>query len=480
MPARYVGEYQIGKRLGKGGQGKVFVARHNAAPPLSDPVALKVIDASKLNAKAAEMLNAEIDIMKRLNHPNVNKFIEIFPRERYIKKNGRELAAVVIISELARGGELFNYLMKGGFPIEIARLYGAQLMNVINYCHEKGIGHRDLKPENILLDNESTFNLKVIDFGMAKLTTHDGEVTHTFAGTITYMPPEAFDNTIRGTMGYDPLKMDIWSCGVLLFIFCFGVPPIAKPDRSCWFLNKLREKKFDNFWNAHKKFTPNEHLNDMALRDLIQGMLAVNPAERISATEVMNHQWFTHGAYADQRTLVAEMKRRKAEIDREAHDEAVKKARERGMAVPPGGYNPFSLDVHRAVEGKEDDCEPALPLPEDFIKEGRVHDFQSNQTSPQLIGKHIVAAVEAMDEESKIEGAVVAGAVVAEKEHYKYKVKIESVGGCSVVMNCQIFFDRSSDVHYIAVDRREGTLADFHKSRQMFFSHLGDIIAEPL
>ncbi len=357
--------------------------------------------------------------------------------------------------------------MKGAFPIGVARVYASQLMNVIQYCHQVGVAHRDLKPENILLDGEARFNLKVIDFGMAKLCSHVGERTGTMVGTQTYMAPEVLDSTVRTTVGYDPFKFDIWSCGILLFIFVIGVPPISKPDKSCWFFNKLKEKKFDAFWNGHKKFVSSPHLDDAAFREMIQGMLAVIPSERFTAPQVINHHWFASGPYADQPTLVAEMRRRKVAIDREAHAEAVKKAREKGETAE---FNPFTLDVHRAVSDDASEPAPVLPL-EIGKEEGRFYDFHSKVVSPQTIGSRITAALKEM------------GADVIDKGHYKFKASAvltsEEKEETTVVFNIQIYYESDADIHRVAIDRREGSLLSMQKLYRLFYNSVSDIAVEP-
>ncbi len=149
---RTFGSYVIGDRLGKGGQGKVFLCRHVDENPLTaTPKALKVILLDRMNEKQLRMLEYELEIMSKLSHPNIIKFGDILNHHKYTKKNGTKLNAFGIVSEVARGGELFGYLMKGPFPVEMAKAYFRQLMETIAYCHSQGVAHRDLKPEKYVI-----------------------------------------------------------------------------------------------------------------------------------------------------------------------------------------------------------------------------------------------------------------------------------------------------------------------------------------
>ena len=130
------------ERLGKGGQGKVFAARHKDRPH-QEPVAVKVLFLDKMNSKQKEMLGTELSIMETLIHPNIIKNYCVIPNgTKYPKKNGTCLPAFGIVSEIAKGGELFNYLMRGPLPVDIAKCYFIQLMQTIAYCHERNVAHR--------------------------------------------------------------------------------------------------------------------------------------------------------------------------------------------------------------------------------------------------------------------------------------------------------------------------------------------------
>ncbi|KAL2557577.1 CBL-interacting serine/threonine-protein kinase 11 [Forsythia ovata] len=117
--------------------------------------------------------------------------------------------------EFAKGGELLAKIVKVGFSEDLSRKYFQQLISAVRYCHSRGVFHRDLKPENLLLDRDENWELKVTDFGLSALTNQvrpDG-LLHTFCGTPANLAPE-----ILAKRGYDGAKVDVWSCGVILYV----------------------------------------------------------------------------------------------------------------------------------------------------------------------------------------------------------------------------------------------------------------------
>jgi serine/threonine protein kinase len=122
----------------------------------------------------------------------------------YVKKNGQKLEVILVVLELATGGELFDFLaFTGNFEESMARTYFHQLINGVGYCHSKGIAHRDLKPENLLLS--SNFTLKLADFGFSNAFSNTERTMYTECGTPGYMAPEVFTR-----QGYDGIGADIW------------------------------------------------------------------------------------------------------------------------------------------------------------------------------------------------------------------------------------------------------------------------------
>ncbi|CAL9010868.1 unnamed protein product [Prunus brigantina] len=181
--------------------------------------------------------------------------------------------------EHVTGGELFNKVFEGKLKEDVARKYFQQLISAIEFCHSRGVSHRDLKPENLLLDENG--DLKVSDFGLSALPEHhwsDG-MLHTQCGTPAYVAPE-----ILRKKGYDGAKADIWSCGVVLFVFLAGYLP---------FLDENVMRTYTKVFKAEYEFPP--WISGEA-RLLIKKVLVVDPEKRISFREIMRDPWFQKGS----------------------------------------------------------------------------------------------------------------------------------------------------------------------------------------
>ncbi len=193
--------------------------------------------------------------------------------------------------ELAEGGDLFDKIESDvGVGEDVAHLYFSQLVSAVAYMHSKGVGHRDLKPENILLSAEG--NLKIADFGLATLFEYKGEkkLCRTSCGSPPYTAPEVLNCDSRLAkkfdQGYQGDYVDIWSCGVVLFVLLVGNTPWDEPlDRSYEFDQyvKTNGRPDDELWHN----LPAETLS------LLRGMMRVNPKERFSLAEIRRHPWFT-------------------------------------------------------------------------------------------------------------------------------------------------------------------------------------------
>ena len=193
--------------------------------------------------------------------------------------------------ELAEGGDLFDKIESDvGVGEDIAHLYFTQLISAVTYMHSRGIGHRDIKPENILLSAEG--DLKIADFGLATLFEYKGvkKLCKTSCGSPPYTAPEvvACDSRVakQSDQGYYGPYVDIWSCGVVLFVLLVGNTPWDEP------LEKSYE--FDQYVKADGR--PDDELWHNLPTDtfsLLRGMMRVNPTERFSLAEIQRHPWYT-------------------------------------------------------------------------------------------------------------------------------------------------------------------------------------------
>lgn len=230
----------------------------------------------------SKQLNLEIVLHQHLgHHANIVQFFS----------TGEDRAWRWIAMELADGGDLFDKIESDiGVGEDIAHLYFQQLVSAVCYMHSKGVGHRDIKPENILLSAEG--NLKIADFGLATLFSHNGatKLCKTSCGSPPYTAPEvvACDPTMSRKLdqGYRGDLVDIWSCGVVLFVLLVGNTPWDEPsDRSYEFHDYVvtNGRPDDELWYN----LPAETLS------LLRGMMRVEPSQRFSLTDVRRHPWYT-------------------------------------------------------------------------------------------------------------------------------------------------------------------------------------------
>ncbi|KAL9556857.1 hypothetical protein MBANPS3_001679 [Mucor bainieri] len=260
-----VGDYWLGKTLGRGSSGRVKIGIHKVT---GEKVAIKIIAKSHLaaNASVEKAVKREIAVMKLISHPNIMSLIDVIDLS--------DSPNLYLVLEYVQGGELFEYLVSQGRLSEAeARKYFQQIIIGLDYCHRHLICHRDLKPENLLLDREK--NIKIADFGMASLQP-TGQMLETSCGSPHYASPE-----IVNGIPYDGSASDIWSCGIILYALLSGHLPFDD-DNIRQLLNKVKVGKYK---------IP-DHLSDEA-RDLITKILVINPAKRLTMKQVQSHPWFT-------------------------------------------------------------------------------------------------------------------------------------------------------------------------------------------
>lgn len=261
------GKYELGKLLGCGAFAKVYHARNLEN---GQSVAVKVINKKKINAIGlAGNVKREISIMSRLRHPNIVRLQEVLATK----------TKIYFIMEFAKGGELFAKISsRGRFSEDLSRRLFQQLISAVGYCHNRNIFHRDLKPENLLLDDKG--NLKVSDFGLSAVKEQirvDG-MLHTLCGTPAYVAPE-----ILAKRGYDGAKVDIWSCGVILFVLAAAYLPFNDPN-----LMAMYRKIYTGEFKCPRWFSPD-------LRRFLSRLMDTNPETRITVDEILRDPWFRKG-----------------------------------------------------------------------------------------------------------------------------------------------------------------------------------------
>ena len=199
------------KNIGEGNFAKVKLAKHTISGQqvlLTNQVAIKIIDKNKLDKATSKKLFREVRIMRMLNHKNIVKLYEVIdtPDELYL------------VMEYLSGGEIFDFLVAHGRMKEKdARRHFRQIIGAVAYCHGLHIIHRDLKAENLLLDEN--MNVKIADFGFSNQFS-PGQKLNTWCGSPPYAAPELFQGK-----EYSGPEVDIWSLGVVLYVFVCGSLP---------------------------------------------------------------------------------------------------------------------------------------------------------------------------------------------------------------------------------------------------------------
>ncbi|KAJ0434888.1 putative protein kinase CAMK-CAMKL-CHK1 family [Helianthus annuus] len=261
-----LGRYDLGKLLGQGSFSKVYLARNVKT---NEFVAIKVIDKEQImKGGLISHIKREISILRRVRHPNIVQLFEVMATK----------TKIFFVMEYVKGGELFNKVAKGRLKEETARNYFQQLISAVGFCHARGVFHRDLKPENILLDEDG--NLKVSDFGLSAISDQlrDDGLFHTFCGTPAYVAPE-----VLGRKGYEAAKVDVWSCGVILFVLMAGYLPFN--DHNVMVMYK---KIYKGEFRCPRWFSPE-------LTRFLKRLLVTNPEKRITIPEIMETRWFKKG-----------------------------------------------------------------------------------------------------------------------------------------------------------------------------------------
>jgi len=469
---RKLGPYIVKETLGEGGFSKVKLGIHEKT---GEKVALKLLkNKSKLTKQARNQVEREVQSMTKIEHPNVLRMKEIDWECTWTKKNGKKQNVILIVLELATGGELFEFLSYTGFFEEsIARTYFQQLMSGVEFCHSKGVAHRDLKPENLLLDDQ--FTLKLADFGFSNVVCVTHNLMFTECGTPGYMAPE-----VAKGKGYDGAKADIWACGVILFIMLAGFPPFQKPSNSDWWFNKLSNNKHALFWQAHSR---SAYFSDQT-KDFINKILNPDPEKRITIADMKKHPWWK-GATITHTSLQAELNRRKATVDSVKNKEKEKKKKEKE-----------SLQSDTVMRGDGDPSTDDLPSsPPTFTFKHQVYDTPTRDLTKQLDfqeeskeGKPLVldnsvarytrfassaSPTSVVDRISEV--ITTMGGKTARKDNFKLKSQF---GALTFV--AQVFADPSNEKNVVADFRKKaGSAVEFRSLYQEIRAQLADIVLQP-
>ncbi|XP_074104524.1 calcium/calmodulin-dependent protein kinase II isoform X15 [Cotesia typhae] len=281
---RFSDNYDLKEELGKGA---FSVVRRCVQKSTGLEFAAKVINTKKLSQRDFQKLEREARICRKLQHPNIVRLHESIQEEH----------CHYLVFDLVTGGELFEDIVAREFYSEADASHCIQqILESVHHCHHNGIVHRDLKPENLLLASKAKgAAVKLADFGLAIELQGEAQAWYGFAGTPGYLSPEVLKKEPYGK------PVDIWACGVILYILLVGYPPFWDEDQHRLY-GQIKAGAYDYPSPEWDTVTPEA-------RNLINQMLTVNPSRRITASDALRHPWIC------QRERVASVVHRQETVD---------------------------------------------------------------------------------------------------------------------------------------------------------------------
>ncbi|XP_005807905.1 calcium/calmodulin-dependent protein kinase type II subunit gamma-like isoform X6 [Xiphophorus maculatus] len=281
---RFTDEYQLYEELGKGA---FSVVRRCVKKSTGQEYAAKIINTKKLSARDHQKLEREARICRMLKHPNIVRLHESIAEEGFH----------YLVFDLVTGGELFEDIVAREYYSEADASHCInQILESISHIHQHDIVHRDLKPENLLLASKMKgAAVKLADFGLAIEVQGDQQAWFGFAGTPGYLSPEVLRKDPYGK------PVDIWACGVILYILLVGYPPFWDEDQHKLY-QQIKAGAYDFPSPEWDTVTPEA-------KNLINQMLTINPAKRITAEQALKHPWVC------QRSTVASMMHRQETVE---------------------------------------------------------------------------------------------------------------------------------------------------------------------
>ncbi|XP_042148198.1 calcium/calmodulin-dependent protein kinase type II alpha chain isoform X21 [Ixodes scapularis] len=284
---RFSDNYELKEELGKGA---FSIVRRCVQKSTGLEFAAKIINTKKLSSRGEQdfqKLEREARICRKLNHPNIVRLHDSIQEEGYH----------YLIFDLVTGGELFEDIVAREYYSEADASHCIQqILESVNHCHMNNVVHRDLKPENLLLASKAKgAAVKLADFGLAIEVQGEQQAWYGFAGTPGYLSPEVLKKDPYGK------PVDIWACGVILYILLVGYPPFWDEDQHRLYM-QIKAGAYDYPSPEWDTVTPEA-------KNLINSMLTVNPAKRITAAEALKHPWIC------QRERVASTLHRQETVD---------------------------------------------------------------------------------------------------------------------------------------------------------------------
>jgi len=274
--------YEFDQIIGEGAFSSVVLAIHNET---KKRVAIKILSKENIDTdKRKDRIRNEISLLKLCKHKNIIKYVEHYESE----------IDVSIVFELCVGGELFERIAeRGPFSEPNARLIFKQILSAIQCLHVMGIVHRDIKPENIFFINKEDSDIKIGDFGLAKILTGKNVVEDvpnspgrnllkaSMSGTPAYCAPERLQNDSESK------AVDMWSVGCILYFMLYGRPPFYSQNED---EDEAQDEIMDAVTECKVVYDSETKISDQA-KDLISRLLNPDPIKRATADNALNHSW---------------------------------------------------------------------------------------------------------------------------------------------------------------------------------------------
>ncbi|XP_039546752.1 calcium/calmodulin-dependent protein kinase type II delta 1 chain isoform X9 [Pimephales promelas] len=373
---RFTDEYQLYEELGKGA---FSVVRRCMKISSGQEYAAKIINTKKLSARDHQKLEREARICRLLKHANIVRLHDSISEE----------GVHYLVFDLVTGGELFEDIVAREYYSEADASHCIQqILEAVLHCHQMGVVHRDLKPENLLLASKlKGAAVKLADFGLAIEVQGDQQAWFGFAGTPGYLSPEVLRKEPYGK------PVDMWACGVILYILLVGYPPFWDEDQHRLY-QQIKAGAYDFPSPEWDTVTPEA-------KDLINKMLTINPAKRITAAEALKHPWIC------QRSTVASMMHRQETVECLKKFNARRKLKGAILTTmlatrnfssknpykkPDGVKEPQTTVIHNPTDGNKESSESAnttiededikvYRLPTRIYKPERSHSRESSSSS---------------------------------------------------------------------------------------------------
>uniref|UniRef100_A0A674DFT9 calcium/calmodulin-dependent protein kinase n=1 Tax=Salmo trutta TaxID=8032 RepID=A0A674DFT9_SALTR len=324
---RFTDEYQLYEELGKGA---FSVVRRCVKKSSGQEFAAKIINTKKLSARDHQKLDREARICRLLKHSNIVRLHDSISEEGFH----------YLVFDLVTGGELFEDIVAREYYSEAdASQCINQILESVQHIHQHDIVHRDLKPENLLLASKMKgAAVKLADFGLAIEVQGDQQAWFGFAGTPGYLSPEVLRKDPYGK------PVDIWACGVILYILLVGYPPFWDEDQHKLY-QQIKAGAYDFPSPEWDTVTPEA-------KNLINQMLTINPSKRITADQALKHPWIC------QRSTVASMIHRQETVECLRKFNARRKLKVHCCyypytSLPPGSTESCNTNEDEDMKGRE-------------------------------------------------------------------------------------------------------------------------------